>query len=76
MRENPSKLFIVKPSMGAFGAGIYLIKNFSELQAHGHDGAVVQEYQEKPYLLGGKKWDMRVLVLIVGLSPMKVYITR
>lgn len=37
---------------------------------------VVQRYLQYPFLIGGKKFDMRLYVLITSFSPLKVYLYR
>jgi tubulin polyglutamylase TTLL6/13 len=35
---------------------------------------VVQTYIDKPYLIGGLKFDLRVYVLLAGCDPLKIYL--
>jgi tubulin polyglutamylase TTLL6/13 len=35
---------------------------------------VVQTYIDKPYLIGGLKFDLRVYVLLAGCDPLRIYV--
>ena len=37
-------------------------------------GYVVQEYLDKPHLVDDLKYDLRIYVLLYGISPMRIYI--
>lgn len=72
---------IVKPDDGSQGAGISLITSPVELELivqkmarKGQDAAVVQEYVDRPLLVNGYKFDLRLYVLILSLSPLRVFL--
>ncbi|KAL8178395.1 UNVERIFIED_CONTAM: Tubulin polyglutamylase ttll7 [Gekko kuhli] len=60
-RKRRQKTFIVKPANGAMGHGISLIRNGEKL--HSQEHLIVQEYLEKPFLIEGYKFDLRVYIL-------------
>lgn len=79
--EKSKKTFIVKPEDGSQGDGIFLIKGIRDLdiKMSNSKGAVVQQYVEKPLLLGGVKFDLRMYVCLVGGSdraPPQVFLCK
>ncbi|CAF3667109.1 unnamed protein product [Rotaria sp. Silwood1] len=63
--------FIVKPSDGSQGSGIYLIRDATRWNATNRPH-VVQEYIDRPLLINGLKFDIRIYVLILSLDPLGV----
>lgn len=41
-----------------------------------NESFIAQEYIAHPYLVGGKKFDMRIFVLVLSFNPLKVYLYR
>ncbi|NWU85270.1 TTLL7 polyglutamylase, partial [Onychorhynchus coronatus] len=71
-KKRRQKTFIVKPANGAMGHGISLIRNGEKLQAQDH--FIVQEYLDKPFLMEGYKFDLRVYILVTSCDPLKVFL--
>ncbi|CAK9096024.1 unnamed protein product [Durusdinium trenchii] len=75
--------FIAKPRSAARGEGIFLFQvRASDLRAPRQrlrevfdaEKLVVQSFLEKPLLIDGYKWDMRVYVLVTSAHPLTVYL--
>ncbi|XP_075038091.1 tubulin polyglutamylase TTLL7 isoform X2 [Mixophyes fleayi] len=71
-KKRKQKTFIIKPANGAMGHGISLIRNGEKLQAQDH--LIVQEYLDKPFLLEGYKFDLRVYILVTSCDPLKIFL--
>uniref|UniRef100_A0A3P9I469 Tubulin tyrosine ligase-like family, member 7 n=1 Tax=Oryzias latipes TaxID=8090 RepID=A0A3P9I469_ORYLA len=71
-RKRKQKTFIVKPSNGAMGHGIWLIRNCEKLPAQEH--FIVQEYLDKPFLMEGYKFDLRIYILVTSCDPLRIYL--
>ncbi|XP_039694618.1 tubulin polyglutamylase TTLL7 isoform X2 [Pteropus medius] len=71
-KKRKQKTFIVKPANGAMGHGISLIRNGDKLPSQDH--LIVQEYIEKPFLMEGYKFDLRVYILVTSCDPLKIFL--
>lgn len=82
-----SPVWIMKPVGRAQGKGIFLVTKLSQVSDWRSDKRwkpenptvepyVVQRYISNPYLIGGKKFDMRMYVLVPSFSPLTVWLYR
>ncbi|XP_064634359.1 polyglutamylase complex subunit TTLL1-like isoform X2 [Lineus longissimus] len=88
-RKNPSSTWIMKPSGKACGVGIFLINRLSQLKKWSRDSKtntftapsskesyVISRYIDNPMLIGGKKFDLRLYVLVTSFRPLKCYMYK
>lgn len=78
------RTFIIKPDAGCQGRGVALTQDLAQVKARLESSdsdakssnnlspLVVQRYIGMPYLLEGKKFDLRVYLLVLNASPLKV----
>ncbi|XP_061095410.1 tubulin polyglutamylase TTLL7 isoform X1 [Conger conger] len=71
-RKRKQKTFIVKPANGAMGHGISLIRNCEKLPSQDH--FIVQEYLDKPFLMEGYKFDLRIYILVTSCDPLRIFL--
>ena len=76
--EDRKTVWIVKPIGLSRGRGIFLTDNPIELPPKDNNGRgfLVQRYIADPYLIRGRKFDLRVYLLITGINPLKFYIYK
>lgn len=55
-----------------FFRSISLIRNCEKLPAHDH--FIVQEYLDKPFLMEGYKFDLRIYILITSCDPLRIFL--
>lgn len=88
-RKNPNSTWIMKPCGKARGIGIFLINKLSQIKKwsrdnksgnfstpSGKDTYVISRYIDNPLLIGGKKFDLRLYVLVASFRPLKAYIYK
>ncbi|OQR90669.1 tubulin-tyrosine ligase family [Achlya hypogyna] len=87
-KRCPGALWIMKPIGKAQGRGIFLFDKLSQIsdwkkdhtwktdQTKTSDTYIVQKYIENPYTIGGKKFDLRLYVLVTSFSPLVFWIYR
>lgn len=71
--SSSTKYFIMKPNSGCQGRGIIVTKN-PLTETKDLDNYIVQEYIRNPLLLEGKKFDLRVYVLLTSIRDPSIFI--
>ena len=72
LKRKPT--LIVKPDAGCQGKGIFLTKSLDDLAQV--EGCVAQQYLPSPLLVDGYKFDMRLYVVVVSCSPLRVLLFK
>mmetsp|Transcript_123762 Transcript_123762/g.214556 ORF Transcript_123762/g.214556 Transcript_123762/m.214556 type:complete len:431 (+) Transcript_123762:43-1335(+) len=90
-RRNPNETWIAKPTGKAQGRGIFLVSKLQQLKKWStasqktpfsqptlpfRDSYIISRYINDPLLVGGKKFDMRLYVLVTSYRPLKVYLYK
>ena len=82
-KKNPSNIFITKPPRMAQGKGITIITKLSQIRKYSKSSSyyttnkhtqVISKYIHNPLLIGGKKFDLRLYVLVTNYKPLKIYL--
>eukprot|EP00002_Diphylleia_rotans_P011928 TRINITY_DN2346_c0_g1_i11.p1 TRINITY_DN2346_c0_g1~~TRINITY_DN2346_c0_g1_i11.p1 ORF type:complete len:435 (+),score=83.57 TRINITY_DN2346_c0_g1_i11:131-1306(+) len=84
-RRNPTVTWIMKPAAKSQGYGIFLVNKLTQLKKWANaarsgtstpvkDGYVICRYIDNPLLIGGKKFDMRIYVLVTSYRPLMAYL--
>ena len=75
-REQQNSIFILKPSASSRGRGIKLIHKGNANVISPKKKCIIQRYICDPYLINGKKFDLRLYVLVTSFDPLKAYIFK
>ncbi|XP_060936208.1 probable tubulin polyglutamylase TTLL9 [Limanda limanda] len=89
-KRGPGSTWIMKPAAKSKGKGIFLFRKLKDIMDWKKDGTflddqrdaaqvenyVAQRYIENPYLINGKKFDLRVYVLVTSFAPLKAWLSR
>ncbi|XP_020137364.1 putative tubulin polyglutamylase TTLL9 isoform X4 [Microcebus murinus] len=89
-RKYPGITWIMKPVARSQGKGIFLFRRLKDIMDWRKDtrssddqkddipveNYVAQRYIENPYLIGGRKFDLRVYVLVTSYTPLRAWLYR
>ncbi|XP_067384030.1 probable tubulin polyglutamylase TTLL9 [Channa argus] len=89
-KRSPGSTWIMKPVAKSQGKGIFLFRKLKDIMDWKKDGTrseeqrdaaqvesyVAQRYIENPYLISGRKFDLRVYVLVTSYNPLKAWLYR
>lgn len=73
--EGETEYWISKPAAGSKGSGIRIYSQdevFDKVKRN-IKKTVIQRYVHQPYLIEGKKFDIRLYVVITSFNPLKIY---
>lgn len=87
-KRSPNTTWIMKPTSKAQGKGIFLVNKISQIKkwasasklpfqaTSAKEAYIICRYIDNPLLVGGKKFDMRLYVLVTSYRPLKAYFSR
>eukprot|EP00993_Chasmostoma_nieuportense_P001140 NODE_2046_length_1294_cov_74.487575_g1947_i0.p1 GENE.NODE_2046_length_1294_cov_74.487575_g1947_i0~~NODE_2046_length_1294_cov_74.487575_g1947_i0.p1 ORF type:complete len:427 (+),score=108.29 NODE_2046_length_1294_cov_74.487575_g1947_i0:26-1282(+) len=88
-KRNPGAVWIMKPTGSCQGRGIFLFTKLQQITDWKRDtrfGAnsdqgnvdiyIVQRYVDRPLLIGGRKFDLRIYALVLGYAPLVCWLYR
>jgi len=78
-KKNKKNIWIAKPvnmSRGRFIKLIYSMESYKKLLYNSINNIqyLISRYLDKPHLLNNKKYDLRIYVLILSFTPLKIYL--
>ena len=79
LTQKKGSTFIIKPDAASQGYGIFLAndwKSIKHIEIKLGSQYVVQKYMQKPYLIDGLKFDLRIYCLVYGVDPLRVFVFR
>ncbi|KAL8566496.1 Tubulin polyglutamylase ttll6 [Nucella lapillus] len=73
-RQKKNKTYILKPESGCQGRGIWITRNPKDIKPHEH--MICQVYTNKPYLIDGFKFDLRIYTLVTSCDPLRIFVFK
>lgn len=71
-RAHRNCTYILKPDQGAQGRGIWLTKSLKEINLG--ERMICQLYINRPLLIDGFKFDLRIYALLTSIDPLRLYV--
>ncbi|XP_069382159.1 probable tubulin polyglutamylase TTLL9 isoform X2 [Paralichthys olivaceus] len=89
-KRSTGSTWIMKPVAKSQGKGIFLFRKLKDIMDWKKDGTrseeqkdaaqvesyVAQRYIENPYLINGRKFDLRIYILVTSYVPLKAWLYR
>ncbi|XP_065185510.1 polyglutamylase complex subunit TTLL1-like [Sycon ciliatum] len=86
-KRTPNVRWIMKPTSKACGVGIIIVTKLSQIKkwastgpnlptVTGKDAYVISRYLDHPLLIGERKFDLRLYVLVTRFKPLRAYFYR
>ena len=72
--RSEKSVWIIKPAASSCGRGIRLIHKDNLSTIGQKSKSVVQRYLDKPHLINGTKYDLRLYVVMTSVDPLCVYL--
>ncbi|ORY70538.1 tubulin-tyrosine ligase [Neocallimastix californiae] len=73
-KKSPSTNWIMKPTDKARGVGIFIVNKLHQVKKWSRENSyVISKYIDNPLLIGGKKFDLRLYVLVTSWRPLIAY---
>ncbi|GFR98527.1 tubulin polyglutamylase TTLL13 [Elysia marginata] len=73
-RQKKNKTYILKPESGCQGRGIWVTKNPKDIKPHEH--MICQVYVNRPFLIDGFKFDLRIYTLVTSCDPLRIFVFK
>ena len=68
--DDKEKLWLIKPVASSRGRGIRLLTDINTIPKK----TLITHYIYNPHLINGKKYDLRLYLLVTGYCPIKIYL--
>jgi hypothetical protein len=68
--NNKTKLWLLKPCASSRGRGIRLLTDVDNIPKK----IIATHYIYNPHLINGRKYDLRLYLLVTGYTPLKIYL--
>ena len=69
-----NKIYIIKPDAGCQGRGIFLTRTLDKVPTD--ENVVAQLYIQKPLLIDGYKFDLRLYCVVTSVKPLRMYLMQ